>query len=369
MLVKRAVGTTENSILIVLIAGIGDLILASKSIRAIRNGFPHADIHLLTSTDASSIAQNYPYVDHVWGFPIREMRKSKYYLLDVIKLLFYLRKKRFNLAVNLYRVSSRIGALKMGIIFLFLNAKVKVGHDSKGFGGVVTNKVPKATFSDLHIADAMMLLARSAGGRPDANGMEIFWDTISEEKWKYLFSAENQSPHKIDIGINAGGDRENRRWDPNNYATLADKLIEKFNAKIILLAGPGEEHISLQIHKKMKNDSIDLGGKLTVNDLTFIISKLDLLITNDSGPMHIGAATQTPLVAIFGPENPTLFHPHTSSDKYIVVYKHLDCQPCKTKKCDHISCLNDITVSEVFEATEKMLSSQHMRELGPPKSY
>jgi ADP-heptose:LPS heptosyltransferase len=355
---KHMSGNT-NSILIVLVGGIGDLILASRSIRAIRNGFPSADIHLLTSTDASSIAQNYPFVDHVWGFPIREMRKSKYHLFDVIKLLFHLRKTRFNLVVNLYRVSSRIGALKMGIIFLLLNAKAKIGHDSKGFGLVVTNKVPKATFSDLHIADAMMLLARSAGGRPDGNGIEIFWDSISQEKWKYLFSAENQSPHKIDIGINAGGDRENRRWNPNNYAALADKLIEKFNAKIILLAGPGEEYISLQIHKKMKNDSIDLGGKLTLNDLTFVISELDLLITNDSGPMHIGAATQTPLVAIFGPENPTLFHPYTSPDKYIVVYKHLDCQPCKTKKCDHISCLNDITVSEVFEATEKMLSSQH----------
>ena len=361
--------SNTNSILIVLVAGIGDLILASRSIRAIRNGFPNADIHLLTSTDASSIAQNYPFVDHVWGFPIREMRKSNRHFFDIIRLIFRLRKTKFDLAINFYRVGSWTGTLKMGVLFFLLNARRKIGHDSKGFGFFVSDKVPRATFKDRHLADAMMLLARSAGGRPDGKGIEIFWDSESEAKWKYLFSAENQSPHKIDIGINAGGVRENRRWNPDNYATLADKLIEKFNAKIILLAGPGEEHISLQIHKKMKNDSIDLGGKLTVNDLTFIISKLDLLITNDSGPMHIGAATQTPLVAIFGPENPTLFHPHTSSDKYIVVYKHLDCQPCKTKKCDHISCLNDITVSEVFEATEKMLSSQHMRELGPPKSY
>lgn len=350
----------RESILVVLIAGIGDLVLASKSIRAIRNGFPNADIHLLTSTDASSIAQNYPYVNHVWGFPIREMRKSKHYLFDIMKLLYHLRKIRFNLAINLYRVSSWIGALKMGVIFLLLNAKMKIGHDSKGFGGAVTNKVPKATFRDRHIADAMMLLARSAGGRPDENGIEIFWDRNSEEKWKYLFSAENPPPqHKIDVGINVGGDRENRRWDPDNYAALADKLIENFNAKVIILAGPGEEHISLQILKQMKNDSINLGGKLTLNDLTFVISELDLLITNDSGPMHIGAATETPLVAIFGPENPTLFHPYTSPENYITVYKHLNCQPCNTKKCDHISCLNDITVSEILSAAEKLLSSQN----------
>jgi ADP-heptose:LPS heptosyltransferase len=345
----------RDNILVVLIAGIGDLVLASKSIRAIRNGFPNADIHLLTSTDASSIAQNYPYVNHVWSFPIREMRKSKYHLSDAIKLLFHLRKIRFNLAVNLYRVGSWSGALKLGVIFLLLKAKAKIGHDSKGFGLFVTNRVPGTTFENLHFSDAMMLIARSAGGRPDGKGIEVFWNSRSSEKWNHLFSAKNPPLQEITIGINPGGDRKNRRWDPGNYAALADKLIENFNAKVILLAGPGEEHISLQIHKKMKNDSTNLGGQLTLNDLTFVISELDLLITNDSGPMHIGAATQTPLVAIFGPENPTLFHPYTLFENYIVVYKHLDCQPCNTKKCDDISCLNDITV---FGATEKMLSSQ-----------
>ena len=351
--------SNTNSILIVLVAGIGDLILASRSIRAIRNGFPNADIHLLTSTDASSVAQYYDYVNHIWSFPIREMRKSNRHFFDIIKLIFRLRKTKFDLAINFYRVGSWTGTLKMGVLFFLLNARRKIGHDSKGFGFFVSDKVPRATFKDRHLADAMMLLARSAGGRPDGKSIEIFWDSESEAKWNYVFSGKNPPLQEIYIGINAGGDRENRRWNPDNYALLADRLIKNFNAKIILLAGPGEEHISQKIQQKMKNDSINLGGKLTLSDLGFVISELDLLITNDSGPMHIGAATNTPLVAIFGPENPSLFHPYTSADNYIVVQKHLNCQPCKSKKCDHISCLNDITVSEVFEATEEMLSSQN----------
>ena len=115
-----------NSILIVLIAGIGDLVLASKSIRAVRSRFPNADIHLLTSTDASPIARNYDYVNHIWSLPIREMRKNKRYLLDVLNLMLRVRKIRFDLAMNLYAVSSRIGALKMGFLFLLLKAGVKL---------------------------------------------------------------------------------------------------------------------------------------------------------------------------------------------------------------------------------------------------
>ena len=88
---------TKKPILIILVAGIGDLILASKSIRAIRNSYPDADIYLLTNSEAVPIAQNYRYVDYVRSFPIREMRKSKICLLDAWKLLLKLRRIRFSM--------------------------------------------------------------------------------------------------------------------------------------------------------------------------------------------------------------------------------------------------------------------------------
>ena len=124
----------KESILIVLIAGIGDLILASKSIRAIRNGSPDDDIQLLTSTEAYPIAQNYDYLDHVWAFPIRELRKNKSHIFKVVRLIHKLRKLYFSNILNLYRVVSYRGSFKMGLLFLLIRAKQKVGHDNKGFG-------------------------------------------------------------------------------------------------------------------------------------------------------------------------------------------------------------------------------------------
>ena len=100
----KIINDLKQPILIVLIAGIGDLVLASKSLRALRAGFPDADIHLLTSTEASSIAKNYKFLDYIWAFPIRELRHSKLYLFNILKLIMDLRRIEFFSIINLYRV-------------------------------------------------------------------------------------------------------------------------------------------------------------------------------------------------------------------------------------------------------------------------
>lgn len=351
-------GDLKQPILIVLIAGIGDLILASKSIRAIRNGFPGASIHLLTSTEASSIARNYEYLDHIWVFPIRELRKRKSHIFDILKLILSLRKIEFSIVVNLYMVGSWLGAIKMGLLFLMLKAQVKVGHDNKGFGIFLTKKVPAETFQNRHFVDAMMDIALLAGGVGDSEGIEISWNKESEEKWEYLFSGKIDEAEGIRIGINPGGDRQNRRWNPDNYAFVADKLIEHFNAKVVLLGGPGEEDIARHIENKMRNGAIDLAGKLTLDELTYITSQFDLLVTNDSGPMHIAAAVKTPFVAIFGPEDPTLMGPYTSRNLYRIVFKDLDCRPCTKKNCSRPVCLDLITPEEVIEKCFEILNNR-----------
>ncbi len=267
--------TAKRQILIVLVAGIGDLILASKAIRSIRNGFPDGDIHLLTSTDAAPIARNYKFITNVWSFPIRELRHSIKYMLDVLRILLILRKIRFYEVVNLYRVGSIIGALKMGSLFLFLKSYIKIGHDAHGFGFFLTKIVPPDIFINRHFSEAMLEIAVLAGGIPDEKGIEIFWDQSIENKLKHLLKRD--SSNHILIGINPGGDRENRRWNTRRYAAVADQLADRFDATIFLFGGPGEEDIARQIRVNMKHDSVDLSGKLSLSDLAYIISRLDLL--------------------------------------------------------------------------------------------
>ena len=355
----KVLTTPPQKILIVLIAGIGDLILASKSIRAIRNGYPCADIHLVTSTEASSIARNYPYIDKVYTFPIRELRRDKSYILNILKLLGELRKEKYSHIVNLYNICSFLGAIKMGLFFKCIKSEMKIGHDYKGFGLFINKKIPKETFSNKNFADAMLDIAISMGGKPDYKGIEIFFcEEEGKKKWGYIFSSEDNKSIIRTIGINPGGDRSNRRWNPDNYATLADWFVENLSSQVILLGGPGEENISREIEGKTKSRIINLGGKLTLDELAYIISQLDLLVTNDSGPMHIAAAVKTPIVAIFGPEDPALMGPYTSKELYKIIHKKVDCRPCKKEDCTNPICLENIKPEEVFETCKEILLSR-----------
>ncbi|MBW1667544.1 MAG: lipopolysaccharide heptosyltransferase II [Deltaproteobacteria bacterium] len=344
-------------ILVVLIAGIGDLVLASKSLRALRNGFPEANIHLLTSSAAFPIAKNYTYIDKVWAFPIRELRKSRYKILQVLRLIKQLRKYRFSTIINLYRVTSVWGALKMGLLFLLLKGKKKVGHGYKGFGLFLSDKADEHIFQGRHFADAMEEIAQLAGGIPDSNGIEVFWGKGAEEKCRQLFSNTGRS-EKIILGVNPGGDRMSRRWNPDYYATVANRLKKRFHAKIVLLGGPSEDKIAPQIQGKIDGEVLNLAGQLTLNELVYVISQCDLLLTNDSGPMHIAAALKIPLVAIFGPESPVLFGPHTSEDLYRIVFKEVDCRPCTKRKCSEPKCLDLVTPQEVFEKCVEIIESR-----------
>jgi lipopolysaccharide heptosyltransferase II len=342
----------KEIILVVIIAGIGDLVLASRSIRAIRNRFKDADIHLLTSSEASPIASNFSYVDHVWAFPIRELRERKAYIFDVLRLVRELRKIDFNLIVNLYRIFSWRGAIRLGLLFLLLKARVKIGHNHKGFGLFINRKVPSENLKGRHFADAMMEIAQAAGGIPDDKGIEVFWCKEAEGKWGHFFSKRDA----IRIAINPGADKVSKRWPPERYAFVADHLIERFSAEIILLGGPGEEDLAGKIQDRMKNKTVNLAGKLTLNDLVYVISRLNLLITNDSGPMHMAAALRTPVVAIFGFEDPRLFGPYTTPDLCRIVFSDVDCRPCKKKDCKRPLCLDQVTPEEVLEKCIEILN-------------
>ena len=106
----------------------------------------------------------------------------------------------------------------------------------------------------------------------------------------------------------------------------------------------------------MVYDSVNLAGKLTIDELVYFISRLDLLLTNDSGPMHISAAVKTPTVAIFGPENVNLLRPYTEPNYYRTVYRDLNCRPCSKRKCNEPICLDSITPLDVLEKCQELIA-------------
>ena len=345
--------------LAILIAGIGDLVLSSPALRALRNGHPSSPLHLLTSTEAAELAVNYPYIDKVWPFPIRQLRKGKKSYFEIIRVIKKMRCFQYQLAVNLYHVDSLSGALRMGSLFSLIRSDEKIGHDRYGMGLFLHRKLPKDFYADCHLADAMLSISHFAGGSTDNSAIELFWDRNLEGRWHNFFNEVLSSPtketKKFLIGINPGGDRANRRWAPERYASVGSKIAAVMPARMLIFGGPGEEQIAAAVERQMTVAAVNLAGKLSLNELAYLISRLDLLITNDSGPMHMAAATRTPVAAIFGPEDPVLMRPYTSEDLYRVIYKPLPCRPCQKDLCERPLCLEAVTAEEVFSAAMKLL--------------
>ena len=160
------------------------------------------------------------------------------------------------------------------------------------------------------------------------------------------------------VGINPGSSYgEAKRWYPEEYAEVCAKLSLQYN--IVIIGGPGEEDIAVDIEKSLIEKGIlnyqNLSGKTSISELVNQISNLDLFITGDSGPMHLAAAFQIPTVSIFGPTNDK----ETSqwmNEKSIIVKKSLECQPCMKRACPlkHHNCMKLIKADDVLKAVRSV---------------
>jgi heptosyltransferase-2 len=136
---------------------------------------------------------------------------------------------------------------------------------------------------------------------------------------------------------------------------VADRLIDHHGARVIVLGGPSEKGIADRIESRMRNRPENLSGQLSLDELTYVIGQFDLLITNDSGPMHIAAALGVPLVAVFGPEDPARLGPYTDPRLYRIASGRVPCSPCNKSICDNPLCLDAISSDDVLRECESLL--------------
>ena len=144
-----------------------------------------------------------------------------------------------------------------------------------------------------------------------------------------------------------------KRWPAEAYAALADRLIDT-NRQVLLIGSKDEADVSQDVTSRMRNRPVVLTGKTSLDQITAVLSAVDLIVTNDTGPAHIGAALGRPTLVIFGPTNPLTTRPFAPVAE---ILRHPpDCAPCMLRDCpiDH-RCMTAITVDEVFERSHALL--------------
>lgn len=176
---------------------------------------------------------------------------------------------------------------------------------------------------------------------------------IGDAEWVKDFLRTNNLSHSRPlIAINPSARWKKKRWPTASFAALINQLIQDLKAGIIILGSKEDIPIAGEISFLASDKPVVAAGKTSLKTLTALLERVDLLLTNDSGPMHIAAALGTPVIALFGPTNPGLTGPY--GDNHIVIRKEMECSPCLRRPCLHGRpvCMEAITVEEVMEAVK-----------------
>jgi heptosyltransferase-2 len=339
----------RKRILIVRTDKIGDLVLSTPVIKAVRDAYPGSYIAALVRPYAHEVIKNNPYLDEIITY---EKSKKGIGILKDLKFILALRKKKFDLALVLHPKN------RTHIIIFLSGVPERVGYDKK-LGVLLTKKIPHIKEYGLkHEIDYTLDIVRYAGIEPLEKKPCVYPDKDAEKKIDDVFIESGISRDDPVITMHPGSSCPSKRWKVERFAKVADILAEKYRAKIIIIAGPKDKGFGDNMAKFMTAKNINLSGKTTVTDMVSILKRSRLFISNDSGPVHIACAVGTPTISIFGRNDrglsPVRWRPVGAHD--IALHKDVGCELCLAHNCKRgFACLEAITADDVIAAADRIL--------------
>ena len=322
-----------EKILLIRLSSLGDIVLTTPAIRAVRAHFPNAYIAMLVAEQSADVLRQNPHLNEIIQFNRSAKDKDTGEMLRIVRIL---RQRKFALTFDFQR------KFRTELLMYLSGASERVGK-----GRLCTIRVPKQ--GNKHATEDYFDLLHAAGIVAENRELEMFLSKSERADACYAFEEAGIKELQLKIGIFPGAGWKLREWMPDRFAAIGDRLVEHFNAQVIIFGGPKEGQLVHTVADLMEYSATPFAGNLQVRQLAACIEKCDLFLTNDTGPMHIAAAVKTPTVALFGPGNHIRFQPLGGSNT--VIRHDVPCSPCKqfTDKCKDNICMKQITVDEVWD--------------------
>jgi heptosyltransferase-2 len=364
-------------ILVVKMAGIGDLLLATPALRALRESYPQARIDLLVTPDSAGLLNGWSVIDNVivldkylFDYP-KQILTHPENALRLAALWHTLRAGRYDAVLLLHHLTLFFGRLKHQALMRATGAKRRVGLDN-GHGWFLNVRVKDSGFGALHEVEYALAVAEAVGATTNNRRLEV---PLSEQERAtarqlvYDDAAPESVPHPI-IAMHpgSGGYSTARRWAPERFARLADTLFQDVGGQLLLMGGPEEADLHQQIMLMMRSAMPvrSFAGKGSIKVATAVLELVDLFVGNDAGLMHLAVAAGAPTVAIFGLTNHKAWGPYTggANERYATVVRlDLPCMPCfysghllgTPEGCATRDCLAMLEVDPVAVAARRML--------------
>ncbi|WAC07713.1 MAG: lipopolysaccharide heptosyltransferase I [Thermodesulfobacteriota bacterium] len=351
-------------ILIIKLSSLGDVIQTLPVLIPLKKKFPDAKISWLVEEEAAELIKGHPLVDQIiisrknrWIRALSNPVKLPQIVQEGNVFCKDLRSCSYDFVIDFQ------GLLKSGIFVGVSRGKRKLGFAPvRERAHIFLNEKISFPKTPLHAVERYLFLIASLGC--SRLNPEFFIPIRQNHRDRVLkFLQENDiTLDKPLILLHPGTRWKTKMWIEEKWAVLGDWLQEKTGAQVAFTGSANDFYLIERITGQMKFAATNTAGRWSLNELAFLQKQADVVITPDSGPMHLASAMGTPVVALFGPTDPKLTGPYGEGHR--VIMKTTDCQPCFKRTCSANDCMKEITVKEVWEATEEMLASINKTERG-----
>ncbi len=332
-----------HSILVIKLRAVGDVLLSTIVTKNLRLAYPLAQIHYLTESPSLEVLKGNPFVDDVLVYD----RKS----MSGIGLISAVRRRRYDVVIDLF------GNPRTALLTRLSGASRRVGFRFRGRSYAYNilaeprgNMVHNTQFN----LDALVALGVAIQDR------SIYF-SFGDDDARYVdsFLPPGFVRGSFVVCVNTGGGWYTKRWGLDRFAALSDRLVEEYNARIVLPWGPGQLPEAQEIRKSMAREAF-IPPATTLRQLGALLKRCSIVVSNDSGPLHIAAAVGTPVLGIYGPTDPFLQGPY--GDNHVVVRNEgLDCLGCNLTSCPigH-PCMLELSVDTVLEGVRQLLAKNRI---------
>jgi len=323
------------------------VLFATPAIRAIRKKYPETHIACLVPPRAEAVLKNNPYINEVIVAEERKSFFSPAFWGTVIRL----RTRGFDTAIFFHRSKTRAW------LCFFSGIRERWGYSSAGRDVLLTKVVPPLE-ERTHRIDYFLHMLSCLDIPPAGRSMDFVPAPEAAVTLEIVMSEAGIAPGEPYAVVHAGGNWNLKRWSAEYFSQWIYFYIRQYGGKVILCGTPAEAGIAKRILSRFTDGSVvSLCGKTSLDTLAVLLKNATLLLSNDSGPIHLAASQKTKIVGVFGPTSAKETGP-VSEGPVKIVQKDVGCRiPCYFSACDYRVCMDTLLPADVFAETQKFLSA------------
>lgn len=331
-------------ILIIHTAFIGDIVLSTPLVRKIKESYENSVITYVTTPAGASILKNNPNIDEIIEYDKRGIHKGIRGIYDLGKRLRY---ENFDMVITPHRY------LRSSFLSWLSRAPIRKGYDIAAGSFLFTEKIHYD--KSKHEVEKLLSFIECSKTNNKRYEIELFPDNKSEEKISNIWKVNNLEEKKVVVTA-PGSKWFTKQWPVEYFNEVIDTLSKNENIKIVAVGGKDEMNIPLH-----NENIVDLRGKTSLPELASVLKRADVVVTNDSSPIHIASAFKKPrIIALFGPTVKEFGFFPWSRNSEVLEIKNLSCKPCGIhggKSCPqkHFKCMKDLKPQMVLDAIHRYL--------------